>query len=78
LKDSTPTDIIYDVQGIIKWHGITISCTRQDAVLIPARSAKVFYIKIKNPKVNGISCACTLAMIYRKCSNEESRQKSIY
>jgi len=51
LKDSAPTDIQYDVQDFIKWHGITIPCTRQDVVLIPARIAKVFYIKIKNPKV---------------------------
>jgi len=39
-----------DVQGI-KWHGITIPCIRQDVILIPARTAKVFYIKIKNPGV---------------------------
>jgi len=29
----------------------TIPCTRQDAVLIPARTAKVFYVKIKNPEI---------------------------
>jgi len=52
LKDSASTLIQYDVQGFIKWHGITIPYTRQDAVLIPlARTAKVFYVKIKNPEI---------------------------
>jgi len=37
LKNSTPTDIRYDMQGFVKWHGISIPCTRQDAVLIPAK-----------------------------------------
>jgi len=46
LKDSAPTFIRYNVQGFVKWHGIIIPYTRQDAVLIPARTAKVFYIKI--------------------------------
>jgi len=48
LKDSALTDIWYDVREFVKWHSITIPCTRQDAVLIPARTAKIFYIKIKN------------------------------
>jgi len=52
LKDNAPTDIWYDVQEFVKWHVITISCTRQDAILIPARTANIFYIKIKNPEVN--------------------------
>jgi len=30
LKDSASALIQYDVQGFIKWHGITIPCTRQD------------------------------------------------
>jgi len=30
---------------------ITIPCTRQNTVLILARTAKIFYVKIKNPKV---------------------------
>jgi len=51
LKDNASTLIQYDVQEFVKWHGITIPCTRQDAVLIPAKTAKVFYIKIKNPEV---------------------------
>jgi len=51
LKNSASTFIQYDVQGFIKWHGITIPCTGQDAVLIPTRTAKIFYIKIKNPEV---------------------------
>jgi len=64
LKDSASTLIQYDVQGFIKWHGITIPCTRQDAVLIPARTAKVFYIKIKNPEVKTGFRAYTLATVY--------------
>jgi len=51
LKDSATTLIQYDAQGSIMWHGIIIPCTRQDAVLIPARTAKVFYVKIKNPEI---------------------------
>jgi len=51
LKDNAPTLIQYDVQGFVKWHGITIPCIRQDAVLISARTAKIFYIKIKNPEI---------------------------
>jgi len=39
LKDDASTDIRYDVQGFVKWHGITIY--GQNAVLIPARTAKV-------------------------------------
>jgi len=51
LKDNAPTDIRYDMQGFVKWYGIIISCTRQNVILIPARTAKVFYIKIKNTEV---------------------------
>jgi len=51
LKYSATTLIQYNAQGSITWHGITIPCTRQDAVLIPARMAKVFYVKIKNPEI---------------------------
>jgi len=42
LKDSAPMDIRYDVQGYIKWHGITIASTRQNAVLIAA-SQSILY-----------------------------------
>jgi len=41
LKDSGPILIQYDVEGFVKCHDITIPCTRQDAVLIPTRMAKV-------------------------------------
>jgi len=58
LRDSASMDIRYDVQGYIKWNGITITSTRQNAVLIAARTAKVFYIKIKNPEVKTGSVPC--------------------
>jgi len=48
---TAPTDIRYDVQGFVKWHGITIPYTKQNAALIPTRAAKVFYIKIKNSEI---------------------------
>jgi len=48
LKDSASILIQYE---FVKWYGITIPYTRQDAILIPAKTAKIFYIKIKNPKV---------------------------
>jgi len=53
LIDSALTDIRYDggTQGFFKWHGIIILCTRQDTILILAKIAKVFYIKIKNLEV---------------------------
>jgi len=51
LKDNAPTDIRFDMQGFVKWYGIIISSTRQNIILIPARIAKVFYIKIKNTEV---------------------------
>jgi len=51
LKDSASTLIKYNAQGSITWHGITIPCTRQGAVLIPAKTAKIFYVKIKNPEI---------------------------
>jgi len=50
LKPSCP-DIRYDVQGFVIWYNIKIPCTIQDSIVIPARSAKVFYIKVKNPEV---------------------------
>jgi len=52
LKDSAPINIRYDVYGMA-WHDIciTIPCTRQNTVLILARTAKIFSVKIKNPKV---------------------------
>jgi len=81
LKDSASTLIQYDVQGFVKWHSITIPCIRQNAVLIPARTAKVFYIKIKNPEVKtGLVPRLHLGdhqSICRQCISEESR-KSIY
>jgi len=44
-------DIRYDVQGFVIWHDIKIPCTAQDSVVIPARSSKVFYVKVKNQEV---------------------------
>jgi len=79
LKSSTPIyqNIRYDVQGFIKWHGITIPCIRQNPVLIPVRTAKVLYIKKKNPKVR-ISGSLWRWPICKNCINEESWRKSIY
>jgi len=51
LNPSRPADIRYDVQEFVIWHDIKIPCTTQNSVVIPARSAKVFYIKVKNPEV---------------------------
>jgi len=39
------------MQRFLKWYGITIPCIKQDAILIVASTAKVFYIKIKNSNV---------------------------
>jgi hypothetical protein len=51
LKPHRPMDIRYDVQGFVIWHDIKIPCTTQDSVVIPARTGKVFYVKVKNPEV---------------------------
>jgi len=37
--------------GIRKWHSITIPCTKQNAILIPAKTTKIFFIKKKDPEV---------------------------
>jgi len=79
LKDSAQIDIRYDEQGFVKWHGITIPCTRQNTVLIPARTAKIFYIKIKKPEVKtGLDPHLHLGDDLYAGTSEESRRKSIY
>jgi hypothetical protein len=45
LKKCRPIGIRCDVQGFANWRDITISCTTQDSVVIPAKSTKLFYIK---------------------------------
>jgi hypothetical protein len=44
FKNRHPVDIRYDEQGFVKWRDITILCTIQNSVVIPARSAKVFIL----------------------------------
>jgi len=51
FKKRRPVDIRYDKQGFVKWRDITISCTIQNSVVIPARSVKVLYLKVKNPEI---------------------------
>jgi len=51
LKKRHPRDIRYNGQGFVRWRDITIPCTVQNSVVILARSAKVFYLKIKNPEI---------------------------
>jgi hypothetical protein len=51
LKERRPVDIRCDEQGFVQWRDIRIPCTIQYSVIIPARLAKVFYLKIKNPEI---------------------------
>jgi len=74
FKDNAPVQISDTMCRDCHKMAITIPCTRQDAVLISVRTAKVFYIKIKNP--DGIS------LVRRskrgKYTNEEPWRKSVY
>jgi len=49
LKDNAPTDIRYDVQRFVKWHNNSMYKT--GCYFDHARTAKVFYVKIKNLEV---------------------------
>jgi hypothetical protein len=50
FKKRRPVDIRYD-EGFVKWRDITIVYEIQNSVVMSAKSAKVFYFKVKNPEI---------------------------